>query len=98
MKSAANHNDLEDEQDSEQATTNQCRVVGLFAFLCLDVHQHDDEKEQHHHRPGVNQDLDDPDEVCVKTDEQRGQANEARCEGEGAGDRVACHYHQQAEA
>ena len=64
----------------------------------LNVEQHDHEQEQHHHRPGVNEDLHRREEVGIEQHEQPGNRDHRGNEKHRARHRVAAqrvHHHQQ---
>jgi len=50
-------------------------------------------RKQDHYRAGVNEHLDDAQEVGVQHHEERREPDEGNDEAEGAGDRVAIEHH-----
>src|SRR5690606_26319743 len=69
--------------------------AALF-LLGLQVEEHDDEKEQHHDGPAVDEDLEDADQEGVQLDEEGGQSEKGKHHGEGRADRIAARDHANA--
>ena len=53
------------EARSDDGSTDDRWEVELSSRLRFEVEEHDDEEEQHHDRPSIDEDLDGPDEEGV---------------------------------
>ena len=61
-------------------------------LFLLQIEQHDDKQEQHHHRAGVNENLHRREEERVQEHEQPGHRNDGQDEKHRARDRVAAEW------
>ena len=68
---------------------NNGRGAELHLLLVVEVEEHDDEDKEDHNGAGVDEDLNDADEVGIQSNEQSGQSDEGKDHRKGAGDGVA---------
>src|SRR4029453_11325702 len=80
---------LPEEDDGDSRAAGESNEVSLASLLCAQIEQHDDEKEQNHHRAGIDEHLNDADEKRVERQEERGQSKEGNDQAERARPRIA---------
>ena len=80
--------DLAEEEEGDEDGGGDGEGPGAAFLFLPEVKEHDDEEEEDHDGSGVDEDLDDADEVGVEAGEEAGEADEGEDHGEGAGDRV----------
>src|SRR6266481_3960110 len=87
-KSADDSENLDHQGKRNRQAAGGRDPVNFSQLLSPQIEQHDDEKKQHHDRAGVDEHLDDPDEVGIERHKQRCERQKRDDETERARDRI----------
>src|SRR5262249_22506555 len=88
-QSADDGKNLNNKRQRDRDATGGGDPINISKFFRAQIEQHDDEKKKHHDGAGIDEDLNDPNEVSVERDEERGQRQKRNNQAKRARDRIA---------